>query len=100
MCPLTMLSVLQEVSKRIDRPITHVMIDKSKAEISALGSLGIKYLLCLFHKLQEWERFLKKSEAGVKDPEERVAILRALKELAQTKDMEWFKRKQDEFKDM
>lgn len=90
----------QAVQDRIDRPVKHAMIDKSKAEISALASLGIFHFLCLFHKLQEWERFLKKSESGVKDPEERLGVLWALKELAQTKDKDWFKTKQEEFKDM
>ena len=88
------------VQDKIDRRLKYAMIDKSKAEISALRDCGMTHFLCLFHKLQDWERFLKRGEAGVKEPEERLAILRLLKELAQTKDKDWFSRKQEEFKDM
>jgi len=56
----------------------HIMIDKSTTEISAIGGLDgeVKYLLCFFHMLQEWERFLRSSDSGgVKSDEDRAAIL-------------------------
>ena len=45
--------------------LTNFMIDKSKAEIKAITELGYKYYLCKFHDLQDWERFLRSSRAGV-----------------------------------
>ena len=39
-----------------------LMIDKSSAEIKALTDLGIFYLLCIFHMLQDVERFCKSAD--------------------------------------
>ncbi len=67
------------------------MIDKSTAEICAIGTLLERmWHLCIFHVLQDWDRFLKSSEAGVKDKEVRTAVLQALKRLSQTRDKEQF----------
>jgi hypothetical protein len=41
------------------------MIDKSQTEISAIKAIGAKYLLCKFHMLQDWERFLKSTQSGM-----------------------------------
>lgn len=45
--------------------VSNFMIDKSKAEIKAVIDLGYNYYLCKFHVLQDWERFLRSSKAGV-----------------------------------
>jgi hypothetical protein len=76
------------------------MIDKSKTEIAALTAVGITHLLCLFHMLQDWERYLRSSESGVKDVEQRLAILTLLKELALSQDQAWFDNKEVAFKAM
>ena len=58
------------------------MIDKSKAEIAALKRLGIPYLLCIFHMLQDVERFCKSSKSGVHGKENeqlRMRIYRYLR---------------------
>jgi len=58
------------------------MIDKSKAEIAALKRLGIPYLLCIFHMLQDVERFCKSSKSGVHGKENeqvRMGIYRDLR---------------------
>jgi hypothetical protein len=60
----------------------YVMIDKSKAEMSAVAStLGSKYLLCYFHLLQDWERFLRSSDSGVRTAEDRHSIMISLAHL-------------------
>ena len=48
----------------------YVMIDKSRQEMAAVHQLVVTldskgYLLCYFHFLQEWERFLRSKESGV-----------------------------------
>lgn len=97
---LTLAALPQVVQAKLKNPIKNCMIDKSKTEIAALAALHIKYLLCLFHMLQDWERFLRNSESGVKDVDERLAILSKLKELALVRDEALFKSKEDAFKDM
>ncbi len=53
----------------------YIMIDKSKAEMAAIRGIGAKFLLCFFHLGQDWERFLRSSESGVRNAEERHAIM-------------------------
>jgi hypothetical protein len=74
------------VQARLKRPLMHAMIDKSKVEMAALQQAGMDYFLCLFHMLQEWERFLRSAEGGVKNDADRRAILGNLQQLARTKD--------------
>jgi hypothetical protein len=50
--------------------------------------------------LQDWERYLRSSESGVKDVEQRLAILTLLKELALSQDQAWFDNKEVAFKAM
>jgi hypothetical protein len=50
--------------------------------------------------LQDWERYLRSAESGIKDVDERLAILTQLKDLAKAKDEAWFKNKEAAFKDM
>ena len=60
------------------------MIDKSVVERAALRDLGISYVLCIFHMLQEVERYLKSgdSKVGGKDAKElRLSILHDLRKL-------------------
>jgi MULE transposase domain len=61
-----LLAVLKEAD--LDPKDITFMIDKSTIEISAIENIGAKYLLCKFHMLQEWERFLKSAESGVSGP--------------------------------
>jgi hypothetical protein len=63
------------VQGKLTRQFKYCMIDKSKTEIAALQAIGITYLLCLFHKLQDWERFLKSSDASVNDEIDRHTLL-------------------------
>jgi hypothetical protein len=56
----------------------YFLIDKAKAEISAIQKQGHKYLLCYFHMLQDFERFAKTRESGIKDKEERASLLQAM----------------------
>lgn len=63
------------------------MIDKSLTEIAAVRLLRLTgdakgHLLCYFHFLQEWERFLVSKESGVGSPEEKNGVMVALAELA------------------
>lgn len=73
--------------------LENVMIDKSTTEIAALTRQQCFWMLCLFHMLQEWERWLKSADSGVRS-DDRVAILADLKALAQERDKEIFKRKE------
>lgn len=78
--------------------IKNVLIDKSKVEIAALNSMGIKYLLCLFHVLQDWERFLRSAESGVKGDDNRAAVLARLKKMALVEDAALFAAEMKGFK--
>lgn len=64
----------------------YVMIDKSKAEMAAISSLQLKFLLCYFHLLQDWERFLRGSESGVRSGEERHLIMLNVASLKKQRD--------------
>lgn len=60
------------------------MIDKSTIEIAAIGQIGSNYLLCKFHMMQEWERFLRSTESRVHGKSNeglRIQILNKLSEL-------------------
>lgn len=64
-----------------------IMIDKSKTEIAAVRLLTLAgnakgHLLCYFHFLQDWERFLVSKESGVSSKEDKNSIMVALAELA------------------
>lgn len=72
-----------------------IMIDKSKTEIAAVNQLvstgdARGWLLCYFHFLQEWERFLTSSESGVSGKEARHSVMVALDRLAHIKDKSVF----------
>ena len=41
------------------------VIDKSTTEMAAVERIGARFILCIFHLLQEAERFLKSGESGV-----------------------------------
>lgn len=61
------------------------MIDKSPTEIAAVRQLKLTgdargHLLCYFHYLQDWERFLTSKVSGV-SKEEKNAVMVALAEL-------------------
>jgi len=68
-----------------------VMIDKSKTEIAAVNvlaaeGLACSWLLCYFHFLQEWERFLVSKESGVEERADRHMVLVMLARLAHIKE--------------
>lgn len=59
----------------------YVMVDKAKAEMAAITSISAKYLLCYFHLLQDWERFLRSAASGVRSLEDRHGIMCSLRKL-------------------
>lgn len=74
-----------------------VMIDNSKTEKAAVRLLVLTgdakgFLLCYFHFLQGWERFLISKEAGV-DKVEKNEIMVALADLMHCRNEELFKKK-------
>jgi hypothetical protein len=74
-----------------------VMIDNSKTEKAAVRQLWVTgdakgYLLCYFHFLQDWERFLISKEAGV-SKEEKNAIMVELAELMHCRSKQLFLKK-------
>ena len=75
------------------------MIDKSATEICAIGTLlGREWLLCLSHMLQDWERFLRSSESGVRQRCDRLEIQRALKRLFHARNKQQFAADSADFK--
>ena len=67
------------------------MIDKSATEICAIGTLLRRcWLLCLLHMLQDWERFLRSSDSGVRQAADRLRVQRALRQLARIRDERQF----------
>jgi hypothetical protein len=68
------------------------MIDKSKAEMAAVRESGSTFLLCYFHFLQDWERFLRSSESGVSSPEARHAVMLRLAQLKRLPDKAIFEK--------
>jgi hypothetical protein len=48
--------------------LIHIMMDKDKAQIAACKLLGIIHLLCKFHMLQDFDRFLSSTSSGVHGP--------------------------------
>jgi hypothetical protein len=94
----SLLRLLTQVAgQNISIPLVNAMIDKSATEICALTQLGMQHFLCLFHLLQDWERYLRSAESGVKLAEDRLQILADLKQLAATKELAAFNIKQDNF---
>lgn len=67
------------------------MIDKSKQEMAAVRQLVLTgdaddYLLCYFHFLQDWERFLRSKDSGVSGREMQHRLLLELAALAHVRD--------------
>ena len=76
----------------------YIMIDKSKQEMAAVRQLQLTgdatdFLLCYFHFLQEWERFLRSSESGVSERGMQHRILVELAALAHVQEQSLFKQK-------
>ena len=76
----------------------YIMMDKSRTEIAAVKQLTLSgdarlYLLCYFHMLQDWERFLSSAESGVREKGARHAILVDLAALAHQRDQKVFEEK-------
>ena len=64
-----------------------IMIDKAKAEMAAVHQLeltgdALGWLLCYFHYLQDWERYLTSSESGVSGKLAQHSLMLALACLA------------------
>lgn len=80
-----------------------IMMDKSKAEMAAMRKLNIHFLLCFFHLLQDWERFLRTCKSGVSGvsleaKKARREILDDVKRLKQSSDRSIFIKRVAEFK--
>ena len=75
------------------------MIDKSKAEIKALDLLGIQWLLCKFHMLQDWERRVKSAVGGVHGKGDQRMIIGRIQNLINVADKHAFDYKEKEFLD-
>ena len=74
----------------------HIMIDKSKTEMAAVHLLELSgdalgWLLCYFHMLQDWERFLTSAESGVVGREAQHSVMLALARLAHCREESAFK---------
>ena len=73
------------------------MIDKSKAEIKALDLLGIQWLLCKFHMLQDWERRVKSAVGGVHGKGDQRMIIGRIQNLINVADKHAFYYKKRDF---
>ena len=76
----------------------YIMMDKSSQEMAAVRQLvltgdAIGFLLCYFHVLQDWERFVRSSESGVADKGMQHRVLVELAKLAHTRDKRLFEDK-------
>ncbi|KAH7620903.1 hypothetical protein NADE_003512 [Nannochloris sp. 'desiccata'] len=94
---------LSTIAAAAEMEISHVMMDKSKSQIASCKQLGIKYLLCIFHMLQDFEKFCKSQKSGIfgKDNKGlRVKIYRELRELQYCENKSTFNVKCRNFKDM
>lgn len=74
----------------------HIMIDKSLTEMAAVHLLvlsgdALGWLLCYFHMLQDWERFLTSAESGVVGREAQHNVMLALARLAHCREESAFK---------
>ena len=49
----------------VDPTQVKLMIDKSTVEMAAIRNIGSNYLLCFFHMLQDWQKYLQTSGSGV-----------------------------------
>ena len=75
-----------------------IMIDKAKAEMAAVRLLeltldALGWLLCYFHYLQDWERFIRSAESGVGGKQEQHFLMLALAFLAHIQDEVLFQEK-------
>ena len=76
----------------------YIMMDKSRQEMAAVRQLvltgdAINFLLCYFHVVQDWERFVRSSESGVADKGMQHRVLVELAKLAHTRDKRLFEDK-------
>ena len=76
----------------------HIMIDKSATEIAAVQQLvlsrdALGWLLCYFHFLQDWERFIRSNESGVAEKHGQHALMLALARLAHVREEAVFQQK-------
>lgn len=76
----------------------YIMMDKSSQEMAAVRQLvltgdAIGFLLCYFHVVQDWERFVRSSESGVADKGMQHRVLVELAKLAHSRDKRLFQDK-------
>lgn len=74
----------------------YIVIDKCKAEIAAVKLLqlsgdAVGWLLCYFHFLQDWERFLTSSQSGVAERADQHSVMLELARLAHCREESAFK---------
>ena len=75
-----------------------IMIDKAKAKMAAVRLLeltldALGWLMCYFHYLQDWERFIRSAESGVSGKQEQHFLMLALAFLAHIQDEVLFQEK-------
>ena len=75
-----------------------IMVDKARNEIAAIRLLELAgeadgHLLCYFHFLQEWERFVRSAESGVSGKEAQHRVMQSLAHLAHVKSEAMFEAK-------
>ena len=75
------------------------MINKSKAEIKALDLLGVQWLLCKFHMLQDWEHRVKSVVGGFRGKDNQRIIIGRIQNLINVGDKSAFDYKEKEFMD-
>jgi hypothetical protein len=87
--------VIKSVTPSFD--FTYFLVDKAKAAMSAIGKEGHKFILCYFHMLQDFERFAKTRDSGIKSKEERALLLLGMAALRDIDDETVFKNKAKDF---
>ena len=78
---------------------SHIMMDKDRAQISACDELNIFWLLCKFHMLQDFDRYIASTSSGVpcSNSTMRTSILRRLSSLQALADEAVFKAEETTF---
>jgi hypothetical protein len=72
---------LTTVAEAAGMKFSNIMVDKSKAEIAACKQLEINHLLCIFHMLQDFEKFCKSTKSGIHGNTNRSKRLEVYKNL-------------------
>jgi len=74
------------------------MLDKSTACIAALKGLGYKFILCIFHVMQAWGRYLRSATCPVKDKDHVYGVLKYVRKLSLIPDELAFDEEEQKFR--